>query len=180
MSQFAELVSIAADQHGLLSTEHAVRAGVASASLQRWVADGRLERVAHGLYRVIALPSDRLTAYLEATMWANGQGAVSHASALEMLELCDVLPPRICITVPARYGPRKHGGEHYRVRRLDLPSADLTEYEGVPVVTVFRAIAQSTSDGEDPTQLRLAIRNAIDRGLILDREVEQLSAMMAS
>lgn len=178
MGQFADLVTIAADQHGLLRTENAVAAGVASATLHRWVADGRLEREAHGLYRVTALPQDRLTPYMEATLWANGQGVISHASVLEMLELCDVFPPRICITVPTAYNPRKRGGEEYRVRRLDLPDSDITVYKGVPVVTAFRAILQSIDDGEDPEQLRLAIRIATTQGLLLRREKAALRERM--
>lgn len=178
MGQFADLVTIAAEQHGLLRTENAVAAGVASATLHRWVADGRLEREAHGLYRVTALPQGRLTPYMEATLWANGHGVISHASALEMLELCDVFPPRICITVPAAYNPRKRGGEEYRVSRTDLPASDLTVYEGVPVATAFRAIMQSIEDGEDPEQLRLAIRNATTQGLLLRNEAAKLWARM--
>lgn len=95
-----------------------------------------------------------------------------------MLELCDVLPPRICITVPAAYNPRKRGGEEYRVRRLDLPDTDATVHEGVPVVTSFRSIVQSIKDGEDPEQLRLAIRNATTQGLLLRSEAAKLWARM--
>ena len=178
MCQYAELVAIAAEQHGLLRTEDAAAVGVASSSLRRWVADGRLERKTHGLYRVTALPLDRLTPYMEAALWANGHGVISHASALEMLELCDVFPPRIRITVPANYNPRKRGGEDYRVIRTDLPASDITVHEDVPIVTAFRAIVQSIKDGKDPAQLRLAIRNATTQGLLLHREVSVLRERM--
>ncbi len=178
MGQFTDLVTIAVEQHGLLRTENAVAAGVASATLRRWVADGRLEREAHGLYRVTALPHDRLTPYMKATLWGNGHGVISQASALEMLELCDVFPPRICITVPAAYNPRKRGGEEYQVSRTDLPESDITVHEGVPTVRAFRAIMQSIEDGEDPEQLRLAIRNATTQGLLLRRESATLREKM--
>lgn len=178
MGQFAGIVAIAAEQHGLFRTENAVEAGVASATLRRWVADGRLERTAHGLYRVTALPQDRLSPYMEATLWANGQGVISHASALEMLELCDVFPPRICITVPAAYNPRKRDGEQYRVCRIDLSDTAVTVHEGVPVVMAFLAIMQSVDDGEDPEQMRLAIRNATAQGLLLRNDVAKLRARM--
>jgi predicted transcriptional regulator of viral defense system len=86
-----------------------VDAGVPAATLMRLTHAGRLERVAHGLYRVPALPEDRLTRFMETVMWARGEAAVSHGSALEMMELCDLLPRRIHITVPETYNPRRAG-----------------------------------------------------------------------
>ena len=82
-----------------------------------------------------------------------------------MMELCDLIPRRIHITVPAAYNPRKAGAERYRVHRHTLYETDLSYYEGVPTVTAARAIHQSIRDGEDPDQLRTAIRNAFGEGL---------------
>lgn len=172
------LVRVAADNHGLLRTEDAEGAGVAASALRKLRAAGRIERVAHGLYRVTALPADRLTPYMEAVLWANGRGAVSHASALEMMELCDIIPRRIHITVPETYNPRKKGGDRYRVHRHTLPEEDLTYYDGVPVVTAYRAIRQAIDDGEDPDQLRTAVRAATREGLLLRGEAARLWARL--
>jgi predicted transcriptional regulator of viral defense system len=178
MRDFDTLVELAADQHGLVRTEDVVGAGVASSTLRRFRRDGRVERLAQGLYRVVAVPSDRMTPYLVAVMWANGSGVVSHGSALEMLELCDINPRRIHITVPEAYNPRRAGGEGFRVHRNDLPAQDMTQFEGVPVVSTFRAIKQSLDDGEDPQQVRLAIRNATARGMLLRPEAARLWARL--
>lgn len=102
-------------------------------------------------------------------MWARGEAAVSHLSAPEMMELCDVLPRHIRMTVPETYNPRKAGGEEFRVHRHTLPNTDLTYFEGVPV-TAYRAIRQAIGDGEDPAQMFLAIRNASSEGLLLRSE----------
>ena len=87
---------------------------------------------------MLALPGDRLTPYMEAVLWARGAAVISHASALEMLELCDVFPPKIHLTVPPTYRPRKAGGEHYRIHTQPLRSADIMVFSGVPVVTATR------------------------------------------
>lgn len=179
MTQYDAVVQVAADNHGLVRTEDAVDAGVAAASLRKMRAAGRIERVAHGVYRVLALPADRLTPYMEAVLWANGLGAISHASTLEMMELCDIIPRRIHITVPAAYNPRKGGGALYRVHRRTLPEAELTYYEGVPAVTVYRAIRQAIDVGEDPDQLQTAIHNATRQGLLLRREASRSRARLA-
>jgi len=178
MRNYDALVAVAADNHGVLRTKDATAAGVGSSILNRFLLDGRLERLAHGLYRVTALPEDRLTPYTEATMWANGEGVISHASALEMQELCDILPRRIHITVPQTYNPRRAGGDRYQIHRYTLPPGDLTHYEGVSVVTAYRAIRQALNDGEDPAQLRLAVRSASRRGLLSRSEAARLWARL--
>lgn len=177
-TQYETLVGIAVENHGLLRTEDAVDAGIATATLHRLRVTDRIERVARGLYRVVALPPDRLTPYMEAVLWANGRGVISHASALEMMELCDILSRRIHITVPETYNPRKSGGEGYRVHRHTLPATEVSHYDGIPVVTAHRAIRQAIADGEDREQLRLAIRTATREGLLLKREAAQLRARL--
>ena len=171
---YETVVALAADAHGLIRSEDATQAGLSAVALHRLVRDGRLENVAHGLYRVPAVPADRLTAYMEAVLWARGVGVISHASALEMQELCDILPRRIHVTVPREYNPRKAGYERYRVHRLALTPAMITTYEGVPVMTAATAISQALADGEDRHQLRLAVRNATQRGLLLRGEAARL------
>ncbi|MCV2396264.1 type IV toxin-antitoxin system AbiEi family antitoxin domain-containing protein [Actinotalea sp. M2MS4P-6] len=174
MGAYDVVVGLAADAHGLVRAEDATREGVTAVALHRLAQDQRLERIAHGLYHVRAVPFDRLTPYMEAVLWARGVGVISHASALEMQELCDILPRRIHLTVPRAYNPRKAGHDQYHVHRLTLPPDAITNYEGVPVVTAATAITQALADGEDREQLRLAVRNASQRGLLLRREAARL------
>lgn len=174
MKPYEMLVALAADQHGLFRAQEAVDADIPRSTINRLVSDGRIERLAHGLYRVTALPQDRLTPYMEAVLWANGQGVISRASALEAQELCDLIPRRIHVTVPADYNPRKAGGDDYRVHRRSYTDRDITYHEGIPVARTYLAISEAHRDGEDPEQLRLAIRNAVDRGLLLQAEANEL------
>lgn len=177
-TQYDTLVQVAADNHGLVRAADAAELGIAPPALTRYRNAGRIEQLARGVYHVVALPTDRLTPYMEAVMWANGHGAISHASALEMMDLCEIVPRRIHLTVPARYNPRKAGGERYRVHRHTLPDADITAFEGVPVVTAYRAIRQAIASGEDREQLRTAVRTATRQGLLLRREAAKLWAML--
>lgn len=174
MRTFDTLVEMAAEQHGLVDTVAVHAVGIPPATLTRYTKSGRLERIAHGVYRVPAIPEDRLTPYMEAVLWARGEAVISHASALEMLELCDVFPSKIHLSVPSSYRPRRAGGQHFRVHRQNLRPADVTAFSGVPVVTAYQAILQSADVGEDPEQLRLAVRNATKEGLLLRAEAARL------
>ena len=174
LGSYDDLIEIAAGQHGIVQAAAAQSAGVPASTLTRLVKSGRIQRVAQGVYRVPVIPEDRLTTYMEAVLWARGKAAISHASALELLELCDVFPQRTHLTVPPAYRRRRQGREHYEIHRESLEPEDVTSFLGVPVVTAYRAILQSARAGEDPEQLRLAVRNATSDGLLLRTEASRL------
>lgn len=76
-------------------------------------------------------------AFSEAIAWTARRGVISHESALDLLgllELCDVNPPLIHLSVPRDYAPRRRGGAHYRVWRRNLDPADVIAVDGLPVV----------------------------------------------
>lgn len=172
MAALDMVAAAATEQHGLFTRQNAVDSNMTPAQLHRLTAAGRAERLSYGLYRLTAVGEDRLTSYMEAALWSGG--VISHASALEMQELCDILPRQINVTVPSERNPRKDGRDRYRVFRKTLDPRDLTFYEGVPVVRARVAVAQALADGEDPEQLRLAVANAENRGLLLAREAAAL------
>jgi len=53
------LRDIAIDQHGFVTTAQALDAGVTNDQLSKMVARGRLDRVAHGVYRVPQVAGSR-------------------------------------------------------------------------------------------------------------------------
>lgn len=173
-TKFDELLDLAADQHGLVRVKEATAHGVASSYLRKLASEGRLERVARGVYRVPALAGTVNDQYAEAVLWADGRGVISHSSALALHDLCDVNPSRLHLTVPARYAPRRAGGALYRVWRRDLPSDEVTYVDSIPVVTAYRAILDAAFAGEDPAMVAQAIRAARSRGDITAAEAARL------
>lgn len=138
---FAALLDIAHDQYGYVTVADARRLGLAEATLRTLAYRGDADRVAQGLYRLTAVPDRPLDQLMEATLWPRGLGVISHDTALgELWELCDVNPAKVHVTVPARARIRRLVPPAFAVHSRDVPAADITRHNGIPVVTVRRAI----------------------------------------
>ena len=97
---FAIVARKAATQHGCVTTQDLREAGVDKACAWRWLADGRLHRMHHGVYAVGHPGRTTLGDYLAAVL-ACGEGAVlSHAPAAHLLKLLRGAPPPPEVTVP--------------------------------------------------------------------------------
>lgn len=170
------VIERAVEQHGYVTTRDARELGIDPTQLRILAARGRLERVARGVYRVPVLPRTEHDELAEAVAWRLGRGVVSHASALVLHGLSDVNPSRIHLTVPRDNHPRAAGGELYRLHRRVLASSDVTEKDDLPVTTVARTLRDCLAIGTDPEQLRHALDQAVDEGLVRPRERDGLRA----
>lgn len=128
MAHFDDIYEVAADNYGLVTFAEAKDVGVTGGELDRWVAQGRLERRGRGTYRLarhIPTPYDR---YAEAVALVGPGTVVWGDSVLAMLDLAYENPPVVYVA-PAR-----------RVRKVlpnwvKLVGAHVNEraaYEGVP------------------------------------------------
>jgi predicted transcriptional regulator of viral defense system len=168
------LLDVAGTQRGYVTPTDAEAVGVNPVELRKMAARGRLDHVTYGVYRFHAFPRAAHDELLEAVLWSGGRGVVSHESALDLLELGDVNPNRIHITVPTGYRPRRSGGQLYRVHHEDLPSDGVEWVAQIPVVTAAKAIAQAAAAGTDPRLVEQAVRTARRRRLITHTQEEQL------
>lgn len=143
---------VAVDQHGFITARDLTALGIDAAHLRKWRARGQIDRATHGVYRFPQVPATPLDPYAQATLWPAGRGVLSHHTALELHELCDVNPERIHVTVPAGYRPRRADGERYVVHHEDLRDTEVTWHDGVRIVTPAVAIRQGI-DARVPTHL---------------------------
>jgi predicted transcriptional regulator of viral defense system len=175
---YNHIAELAADNYGYITTDQAVAAGVNPERLVDLARRGQIERCGTALYRVSLIPSTPLDPYREATLWPRGaEAAISHETALDLYGLGDVNPAKIHITVPRAHRPRRQVPVQYRLHREDLREDEATLYEGIPIVTVAKAIRQSRQLG--PALLRPVIEEGRRRGLISDLEAEQLQSEIA-
>jgi predicted transcriptional regulator of viral defense system len=100
------LLERAQQQYGFLTPEDARVLGVDPTQLRIMAARHTLERRGHGLYKMTAVPPTELDAYMEATLWAGRRGVLSHETALDLDDLCDVNPSAIHLTVPRDFRTR--------------------------------------------------------------------------
>lgn len=176
-SAFLRLTDIANDNYGLITVTAAREVGVSPVRLAQMGLRGQLERVAQGLYRVPTHPRSPLDPYMEAALWPHGGGFLSHATALDLLDLSDVNPAKIHITVPTTYRNRRHNKPGaYELHRRDLNPQDVMRHEGIPMVTAYRAILDGIEGGLGPALIDQAIDNAKKRGLISAPQVAELRA----
>ena len=168
------IAEIAEDQWGLITRRQASSAGVAAATLDRLTAaDGSvLERVAHGVYRIIGAPlpdhGGLRAAWLQldpATVaWRRGpeQGVVSHRSAAELYGLGHLAADEHEFTFPARRQSRR---ADVRLHHRKLGDGDWTTARGILVTLPARIADDLLAEHEDPEAVGHVITDAIRAGL---------------
>ncbi|MEA2497851.1 MAG: hypothetical protein QOH26_256, partial [Actinomycetota bacterium] len=99
-----ECERIARSQHGVLSREQALRAGLSKRSIEVRIAEGRLEVLLPRAYGFPGTPDGWEKRLMAAFLWAAPGSHVSHRSAAELLRLDG--PPRGFVEVSAPVGRR--------------------------------------------------------------------------
>jgi predicted transcriptional regulator of viral defense system len=134
-----------------------------------------LERVSRGVYRLPFVSGGQMQAYMAAALWPQGvHGVLTHETALDLWEVSDVNPNKIHITVPRAHRPQRDIPKAYAIHREDLESADVTAIEGIPVVTLARAIRECDETHLGRDLLEQAARHGRGRGLLGAGEYERL------
>jgi predicted transcriptional regulator of viral defense system len=160
VTKLERLREVALDQYGFITTAQAVEEGVSHAALSTMVARDRLDRVAHGVYRVPQVAETECDQYQLAVLWTGvPEACLSHDTALAVWDISDINPDRIHITVARDRRIRRAGGERYVIHYEDVQAKNVTWWQGIRAVDVATAIAQGIASGV-PTYL---IRQALDR-----------------
>lgn len=171
------LAEIAVDQHGYVTARDAEQNGVDPHRLIEMAKRGTVERVAHGIYRMPVIAPTGLEQLMEATLWPRGQGVLSHETALDLHDLCDVNPSKVHVTVPRAHRLTREVPQLYAIHRRDLDPAEKTRHEGIAVVTPYRAILDGIETHVRGDLLRQAVETARRRGLIRRSELRLLEQL---
>lgn len=157
------LESLALQQGGYFDRRDAHMHGIGDRLLHHYVHTDRFERLFPGVYRLQHAPVATHDELLQALVWTNYRGAVSHDSALSLYGLSDVMPARVHLTVPPEF---RRSNAPFMLHRAVLEQSDVADYDGVRVTTPARSIVDATSAGLDPEQVVKAVRQALDRALL--------------
>jgi predicted transcriptional regulator of viral defense system len=177
---YTTLFEIAAGQYGYVTQDDAVGAGFTRQALDEMERRRTVERVGWGLYRFVAMPATGLDQFMEAVLWPRpAQGVLSHETALDLHDLCDVNPAKIHVTVPARYRTNRQIPKLYVIHKRDLEPGEITYHEGVPIVTPFRAILDGIETHVRGDLIDQAVDAARRRGLLRREELEFLEKHLA-
>jgi predicted transcriptional regulator of viral defense system len=168
MVDHTRLYRVAEAQAGFFTARQAADAGMARSTLSHHAArDGRYERVAQGVYRLRQFPSSPHEHVVATWLSLGGNDAVvSHASALELHDLSDVIADEVHLTVPrsARWR-RRRPGTHLHFASQPVAAGERQRVLGLPVTTVERTIADYVQDAGQPEQAEMAVAQAIAKGL---------------
>lgn len=168
------LFEVVSEQAGYFTTAQATACGYSSSLRAYHVKHGRWVRVRRGIYRLSEYPSSEHEEVIAAWLWAGKDVAVvSHESALDMLDLSDVIPGTIHITIPRsrRYRPATAGITLHTTTREFMPGEVITR-GGVRVTSALRTILDCAETGTAPEQIIAAVSQAVDRGLATTRQLE--------
>jgi very-short-patch-repair endonuclease len=170
----AQLRRVARAQHGVVSRQQLVSAGLSAQMLRTWVRKGRLHRIHRGVYAV-ADPALLPLAALAAALLATGPRAVlSHGTAAAFWKLAPTDPTVVHVMLPAH--SRRHPGiETHRVRALD--PRDVTTRRNLRLTAPARTVIDFATDAP-----LAALEHALSEGralkLITDAKLEAALARM--
>jgi predicted transcriptional regulator of viral defense system len=166
---------LAAEQNGYVTAAQARRAGVTRQALNKMQARGTLERVSHGVYRLVHFPASQMDPYVEAILWPTpARAVISHETALSIYGLSDVNPARIHLTLPMTWRLRRRLPKYLEIHRLDLGENDVNIHEGVPVTTPERTIRDCHAAHLGAALVRQAIQDGRRTGYLRVRQAQKL------
>ena len=161
------LFHIASGQAGYFTAEQARGCGFSRALLSHHEQSGRFIRIRHGLYRFSEYPSSPREHVLAAWLAVGKDIAVvSHESALDLLDLSDVIPDAVHLTVPrSRRSLQSIPGVKIHTTDRVIEPGERWVREGMVITSATRSILDTAEKGADPEQSELAVAQAIERGV---------------
>jgi predicted transcriptional regulator of viral defense system len=176
MHDLLTLQAEAYQQGGYFTAEQARGHGVSRQLLDHHVRAGRFQRVRRGLYRVSGFPTGEHDDIREQWLALGpGKAVVSHQSALVLHDLSDNIPNAVHVLVPRRHrGLRRPAGVVVHTTNEDGPIPTVSR-DGIAVTTPARSIVDA-ADQLQPEQLEMAVRQALGRGLLTRRQLEEEAA----
>jgi predicted transcriptional regulator of viral defense system len=176
MHDMLSLQAEAYQQGGYFTAEQARVHSVSRQLLDHHVRAGRFERIRRGLYRVSGFPTGEHDDIRERWLAVGREKAVvSHQSALVLHDLSDNVPNAVHLLVPRRdRGLRRPAGVVVHTTNEDGPIPTVWR-DGIAVTTPARSIVDA-AEYLQPEQLEMAVRQALARGLLTRRQLEDESA----
>lgn len=176
---YTYLFELAADQYGYFTAAQARGWGINPNTLVMMAKRNTLERLSHGVYRLVLFPASPLDQYVEATFWPGGtRGVISHQSALVLYGVSDVSPARIHLCVPRAFRTHRRPPKHLQLHRADVPPAEVELVEGIPVTTLERAILDCAREHLGRELIEQAIEEGRQSGRLSRNVAEKLSSQL--
>jgi predicted transcriptional regulator of viral defense system len=175
-----KLYEIAQSQQGFFTTKQALRSGFAEKTHSYHANAGNWKREHRGIYRLADFPTPERPDLMLWYLWSQNrqevpEGTYSHETALSLHELSDIMPSKLHMTVPKEFRRNSMIPEILILHRAHVDKSDVQEMYGVRVTRPMRTIIDLLRSRQvDRSQLKLAVKEAIRRGLIGNREIDRM------
>jgi len=174
------LHEVAQSQQGFFTTKQAIRSGFAEKTHAYHVNAGNWIREHRGIYRLADFPTPERPDLMLWYLWSQNrkevpEGAYSHDTALSLHELSDMMPSKLHMTVPREFRRNSKIPEILVIHHAPVDASDVQEMLGVRVTRPLRTIVDLLQSGHvDRSQLKQAVDEAIQRGLIGRKEIDRM------
>lgn len=167
-----KLFSLAMAQEGHFTTGQAGMSGYSPQLLAKYLRNGKVTRVQRGIYRLVHFPPCDNEQLVVFWLWSGREGVFSHATALAMHRLSDLMPARIHMTLPTAWAKRRIDKPRIlSVHYADLPEAEVIRTRVVPVTSVARTMSDCVTTRVSPEFLLDARAQAMALGLLRPGEL---------
>lgn len=170
---FQCLYSVASSQQGYFSTAQARECGFRGNLLAYHLKTGKFLHMHRGVYRLRDYPSTPLEEVMAAWIAVGMERAiVSHETALELLELGDVIADTVHLTVPRKIRnlPRIAGVTMHTTTR-PIQQGDIAIRDGIRLTSATRSILDAAEIGTAPEQVEAAIQDALKQGITTEHQL---------
>jgi predicted transcriptional regulator of viral defense system len=174
------LYEIAQSQQGFFTTKQAIRAGFRETTHSYHVQARNWIREHRGIYRLADFPTPDRPDLMLWFLWSQNrqevpEGTYSHETALSLHDLSDVMPSKLHLTVPRDFRRNSKIPKVLILHRAQLDTREVQEMHGVRVTRPLRTIVDLLQSKQaDPSQLKQALDQAIQRGLIAKSEIDRM------
>lgn len=173
-----KLYDLAANQGGFFTARQAREAGYEDNVHPYHVRSRNWIREARGVYRLSQFPLPSRPDLMVWQLWSRNrqdepQGVFSHATALSLHDLSDVMPAKLHMTVPPGFRRMAAIPEVLRLHRARLADRDVQTIDGVRVTTPLRTLLDVIAEGAIAQELLVqAVDQALRRGVVMRRQLE--------
>lgn len=175
------LYGVAEHQGGLFTARQAREAGYADNTHPYHVRAGNWVRERRAIYRLARFPMPSRPDLMLWQLWSHNragepQGTFSHATALTLYELSDVMPRKLDMTVPPGFQRMAAIPAVLHLHRARLGVEDVETIDGVRVTTPLRTLVDVIADDALSRDLQVqAVHEAVRRGLVMRRHLETVT-----
>lgn len=179
MNKKIKLFEIADRQQGYFTAKQAQECGVSRAHFHRKLQSGEWIKDLRGIYHLAQYPLFERPELALWTLWSQNkagqpQGVWSHETALDIHNLCDIMPSKMHMTVPPGFRRATQIPKNLTLYYGALAETDIENRQGYRITTPLRTlidVIEAKNIAQD--QIGQAIREGLRRGILLKSEVNK-------